>query len=382
MENCCTSEQVDKRLNKSSKGLLIYNPKILGDFTQEIVVKSAALGLNADGVNTLNVERYINKLQRLLVDGMQLSIMPEQTKEMVLTAIYQNPAAIQFASVQDENSKSIVIAKDPDNIEYINEPTEEDVQMAIDLKPSSILKVKNYTKEQAAKAIEKEVTLIHYIKKELVDESLMLFTLNIVKRDEKVSQFYDQHLKNFSSPLRVFNNEKIQGFAYSVSPLFLSCIEPSKLTEEQILEIAKKYPPYIEKITAEKYYMNQEIALAFLKHYDIVRNKFYSVIEFFDVECFNADFLKEVVDTAQRNTVVLFDGLLNGLLSNKKAGQIASYLHEKVDYIFKDNGRVDLCNLAIGFSHPKVIRFAIKQNKKNKKYLNIWNTKVVRRTYR
>lgn len=110
--------------------LVVYSPKVLGNFTQEIFVKSSELGLDVDGARRLNVERYINKLQRLQKDGMQLSIMPEQTKEMVLTAIYQNPAAIQYANEQDEHSKAIVISKDPCNIQYINEPTEQDMQMA------------------------------------------------------------------------------------------------------------------------------------------------------------------------------------------------------------------------------------------------------------
>jgi len=289
--------------------LVVYDPKQLGSFTEEIANKINELGLDETGMRTLNVERYINKLQRLQMDGLQLSIMPEQTKEMVLTAIYQNPTAIQFASIQDEHSKTIVINKNPDLISCIHEPTDVDIQMAIDLKPSSILFAKTYTKEQAKKAIEKEIGLVFKINKSFIDEEMMMFVLDLVKEDkEKLNFFYDQHLPHkssfFHSPLNVFNNEKIQRYAFSISPMFLNFIKPSLLKKEQIIAILKETTLYYDVICKEEYVLDKSIALTLAgiylgndRSYGVP--SFYNIFTLLDYECLHAYVIKEIIDVAR-----------------------------------------------------------------------------------
>ena len=362
---------------------LIYKPKILGNLTGEIFDKSAELGLDAEGARRLNVERYINKLQRLQMDGMQLSIMPEQTKEMVLTAIYQNPVAIQFANDQDKHSKAMVIAKSPSYIQYIFEPTEEDVQMAIDIDPRAILYVKNYTKSQAKDAIEKDVSLIFGIESKYIDEDMMMFVLGLVEYNKDLLRKFIQVSKSsyytigeFRSPLQLFNNEKIQEYAYSISPFFLNFISPKNLSEEIVLEIIKvDIYHYYDFLAREEYIISKKLAIELLKTKRIKYNV-YELVKMLDFDCLTGDFLKIIVESSYNK--VRFDEFLTSLKDNPRTRFVELLYHNQIESIFENNGIIDLRRLPVGFSNKTVIDFAIKQDSSNAKYVNFWKTRVTR----
>jgi len=358
--------------------LAIYNPQILGSFTEEIARKCNELGLNKEGVNRLNVERYINKLQRLQADGMQLSIMPEQTKEMVLTAIYQNPAAIQFASDQDEHSKAIVINVNPTNIKYILNPTDVDVQMAIDLEPSSILFAKRYSKEKAMNAIEKNIKLIFSIEKSYVDEEMMLFVLCLAKDKKNMENLWDKYINNtksrFNSPLTRFSNEEIKRVAYEINPVFLNYISPKELSEDQIVNILKEDPFYYEKMVEEEFVITKKMIEPILRWRNSCGR--YNIFSLIGSDCLDKEVLKKIVDELSKFEKVHFEDVLCYL--EKNTGFFDLFFEENIEYIFKDNGIFNLRYLPEGYSNKKVIKLAIKQNKENKKCLNFWNTKVKR----
>ena len=359
--------------------MTIYKPENLGNFTQEIFQKSNELGLDVDGARRLNVERYINKLNQLQIDGMRLSIMPEQTKEMVLTAIYQNPAAIQFANEQDVDSKAIVISKDASNIQYINEPSEEDIQLVIDLNPRSILYAKKYTKDQAKKAIERDIELIFSIKKEFIDEDMILFILDLCKKDNaKIGDFWEKDYNyregRFYSPLTVFCNEILKDVAYEISPLFLNFMNPEDLNEKQIIAILELDFNFFNKLLDKNYPLSPEMVRAILRNCRHKDN--YSIFSLLDLDCLTTEFLKEIIE--KLNYQVRFHYILEYLNRNTRADMHHLYFENRISYIFEDAGCVDLSYLSAGYNNKIVIDFAIKQNKVNKEYVNFWRTKVVK----
>lgn len=359
--------------------MIIYKPEDLGNFTQEIFQKSNELGLDVDGARRLNVERYINKLNQLQVDGLRLSIMPEQTKEMVLTAIYQNPAAIQFANEQDHDSKTMVIARDAFNIKYINEPSEEDIQLGIDMNPKSILYAKKYTKDQAKKAIEREINLIFSIKKDFVDEDMILFVLDLCKKDNtKIGDFwqkdYDYREGKFNSPLAIFCNDILKDIAYEISPLFLNFMNPESLNEKQINAILELDYNFFNKISDKKYPLSPEMVRAMLKN---SRNRDnYLIFTLLDLDCLTTEFLKEIVE--KLNHGVKFHYVLEYLNRNPRADMHHLYFENSIFYIFENAGSVDLSYLPDGYNNKIVIDFAIKQAKINREYVNFWKTKVIK----
>lgn len=100
-----------------------YPPGMFESTTMDLVQRAPSLGLDKDTTHELNKERYIHNLKVLAKDGMKLSIMSDQTQEMVLTALDQNPESFAFVMEQTEAVCEFALTKDPTLIQYFNEQT-------------------------------------------------------------------------------------------------------------------------------------------------------------------------------------------------------------------------------------------------------------------
>ena len=120
-----------------------YIPSIFKNQAKDLILKAENLGLNVESLNHLNRDRYMRNLEILSQDGLKLAIMPEQTKEMVLTAIYQNPAAIKFVIEQDEEICNLVCSFKPELIYNIRFQSEDQIQFVLDRDPMNIQWIRN-----------------------------------------------------------------------------------------------------------------------------------------------------------------------------------------------------------------------------------------------
>jgi len=358
-----------------------YNPEILGSFTNEITTKANIIGLTVEGINDLNVARYINKLQILQVDGMQLSIMPEQTKEMVLTAVYNKPEAIQYAIEQDIHAISIALNKNPKTIQYIRNKTDDIIYMALDLDPNTLLYIPNYTIKHAKYAIERKVSILNDIDKKYIDEDMIMFILDLYK-DGKITivdfllnndMFY-QYNNKCVNPLSLFSNNKIRKYALELNPIFLSYLSPHELNKKELCELIN-IPSYFYYMESSEYYINKEIAQELINaDYDICKKiHFFKIL---DIDCIYPEFLKTIIDNITKHRTVNYSDLCYDL---RNRVDIVNIINENISYIFNHECVIDLCYMSGGFSNKSVISEALRRDKTQSKYLNFWKTKVKNR---
>jgi len=371
----------------------VYKPENLGNFIEELKATAGELGLDADGVRKLNIERYICNLQALQEDGARLSIMPHHTQEMIWKAIYQNPGAIRFVNNPTDAMKEYIIMQDGGNIQYISEPTDEEIYLAIDVRPASILKVENYTKKHAKIALERELDLIFNIDKSLIDEEMMLFVFDLVEhRPNELTKFvkkqYYGEVNNFNSPLVLFSNEKLKQVAFEINPLFLNCFIPSELTEEQVIGLLNKghYSWNIASMTMDSNYAISKKVLETLMSLEI-ELELRDVLPRLAKDCLNKNVIKALVDYHNKSHLDCdFISIKAGLSKNVQlllpgtdavdVTSLNSLVDDNVEIIFRDSGHIRLEYLPSGYSHKGVINMALKKNKRNKKHLNFWKTKV------
>ena len=354
------------------KKIIQYNPEILGSLTSEITSKADFIGLTLEGINNLNVARYINKLQILQVDGLQLSIIPEQTKEMVLTAVYQNPLAIQFAVEQDIHSITIALNQDPSLIKYIVDQTDEIIYMALDLDPNSLLHVKNYTREHAKYAIEKKLDLIFCINRQYIDEDMIMFYLDSFRNDIASGteiKYYNRY-NHLYNPLKLFSNSKLKKHALEIYPYLLTMFNPDELSREELLVVVG-FDDYKYKMSDYKFLVDKEFVEELIKNNsEIFRG--YGIFNIIDIDCIYPEFLKVIVENISKYQTIRYVSLLTVITRQ----EIMDMINDNIDYIFNEDCIISFQDVSNGFSNKSVIKSALRRDKKQSRFLNFWKNKV------
>jgi len=115
-----------------------FPPEMFENNTFDLMKRGADLGLDPEAVKVLNRERYLRNLKLLEEDGMMLEIMPIQTTEMILTALYQNPDAFIHVTNQNEEVCEYVLRKKSEMLEFIKEQTEQQISYAIKKNPWNV----------------------------------------------------------------------------------------------------------------------------------------------------------------------------------------------------------------------------------------------------
>ena len=108
-----------------------FPPKMFEENTLDLIKKSGSFGLNEESLHRVNEKRYMRNLDILSQDGNKLAIMPEQTNEMVLTALYQNIGAFKYVADQNEEVCEFALSINPEMIHYFHVQTDEQIMYAI-----------------------------------------------------------------------------------------------------------------------------------------------------------------------------------------------------------------------------------------------------------
>lgn len=136
---------------------LTYNgnlpPEMFDTAILDIALKAESLGIEKKSFSRLNIERYVANLKLLSEDGMILSTISEQTEEMCLRALYQNPESFKYIVDQTEKLCEFALSKNPELIRYFNEQTEDQVKYVLSENYSYIHHIKEPTDEQYKLAI-------------------------------------------------------------------------------------------------------------------------------------------------------------------------------------------------------------------------------------
>lgn len=227
-----------------------YPPKMFEPNTLDLAKQATTFGLDAEAVKSVNIKRYMRNLEVLENNGMKLAIMPEQTNEMVLTALYQDIKAFKFVSNQTPEVCEYALSVDPAMIQYFHEQTDEQIIYSIGGSVTNIQYVKNPKIEHIKFALSINVndTLNHLNKSHITDE-VIKFAI-----DELEFEFSRvQHAHNFGynhrTPLLHFCNQELVDYAISKNILFVAKVDGQYLTKDivmQILDIDIKFIDVLE----------------------------------------------------------------------------------------------------------------------------------------
>lgn len=337
---------------------------------------------------SLNTQRYIFNMNTLKQDGMYLELIPieEQTEELCLIAIYQKPISIQFVENQTEACKKLALSKYTRSIFYFKNITTKDLDIILDLEPILLFEINleniisyDLIIEYYLNAIHKDLKLIERIKK--IDKETCYKVLDIIKINRTSYKKDSYNIYDIISPIYKCNeldNELIE-YAYNIDPKLIFFTDPKILTEEQILHNYKidNYK-YIYLLKDKKYFINNKLLHSIINNSTRIN---YDILYIIDTSCFNKESLKPIFEIIYNRYDFSFHNIIYTLFENKLINKqpedyIKKYMYDNIDYIFDTNINISLSKFPKGFNHKKVIKFALKCDKNNKKYLNFWKTKV------
>jgi hypothetical protein len=128
-------------------------PEMFDTAILDIALKAESLGIEKKSFSRLNIERYVANLKLLSEDGLILSTISEQTEEMCLRALYQNPESFRYVVDQSEKLCEFALSKDPELIRYFHTQTEDQVKHVLSISYLNIFHIKEPTDEQYKFAI-------------------------------------------------------------------------------------------------------------------------------------------------------------------------------------------------------------------------------------
>jgi len=156
-----------------------FPPSMFGNTTMDLMKKSEDLGVSdEDSMKELNVKRYMRNLDVLQADGLKLAIMPIQTEEMVLTALYQNMDAFRFVTNQTPAVCEMVLAVKPEMIKFFKVQTDEQIEYLIDKAPSLIPLVREPKPYQLEMCLDTNWRHIIVFKVEWLTEDIIKYAIN------------------------------------------------------------------------------------------------------------------------------------------------------------------------------------------------------------
>lgn len=203
---------MDNQRNLLPTHLDRFPPEMFGNTTFNLMEKAEELGVKDEtSIKELNIKRYMRNLEILSEDGMKLSIMPIQTDEMVLTAIYQNINAFRFVKNQTPEICEVAVSIDPTLIEFVREQTDALVNYVLEQDPTLINKIKNPKMEFLEMVLDKSSLYIQYFKKEWCSEYIIKYAI-------------DKYAKYMVENDTSLNCENIRGY----TPLW--CVEQTQET--------------------------------------------------------------------------------------------------------------------------------------------------------
>lgn len=169
-----------------------FPPEMFENNTFDLMKKGADLGLDPEAVKVLNRERYLRNLKLLEQDGMMLEIMPTQTTEMILTALYQNPKSFIHVTNQNEEVCEYILRKDSSMLEYIKDQTEEQIVYAIKKDAWNVLRVHEPQQHHFMLALEVNYNIWRDIPEKYRNMELLKKGIEISSHETKGGRHYSQ----------------------------------------------------------------------------------------------------------------------------------------------------------------------------------------------
>lgn len=267
-------------MEKNNKLAVTYEdrfpPEMFDNNTVDLMKKGADLGLDQEAVKVLNRERYLRNLSLLQEDGMKLEIMPIQTIEMVLTAIYQNPRAFIHSRYQTEEICEYALRKMPALLKYVKEQTEKQIEYAIKQNAKNVFAVHEPQTHHYLLAVERNFTIYRNIPIE--DRNI-----EILKRAIEVSSTHPKKDSVLSYLTEDEFTPEIVEFTLNEEVFNLYHIPSSVSVDKKWVDkFAKKYPQRIDEI---KHHLNRDAIILAIKSNDFWNRETKSNI----LRCFNHD---------------------------------------------------------------------------------------------
>jgi hypothetical protein len=226
-----------------------YPPKMFDANTLDLAKKSITFGLDEQAVKSVNIKRYMRNLDILEVNGMKLAIMPEQTNEMVLTALYQNIKAFKHVTNQTPEVCEFALSIDNAIIQYFDEQTDAQIIYAIAANVSNISFVKNPKIEHIKFALSIDTNhTLKYINKKYITDEVIRIAIDELEFEFSSITCQNNYKYDQISPLKYFCTPELVEYALSKNVTFLLEVEGEFLTKEVVMQILKIDVKFIESI--------------------------------------------------------------------------------------------------------------------------------------
>jgi len=232
-----------------------FPPNMFGNTTVDLLEKSNDLGFeDAEVLKNLNVKRYMRNLEVLEKDGLKLAIMPTQTEEMVLTALYQNIEAFRFVTNQTPGVCEMALGIKPELIKLFKEQTKEHVDFALKHNPKLIQHIKEPTEEQLEFVLDASYGYINFFKKEWRTEYFIKYAIDLCVQDMREnteSNYGSLSTLNAANPLNSCSDQQTQeivDYALSKNIKFIISAKSEFLTDEIVETAIIKVPAIIKYV--------------------------------------------------------------------------------------------------------------------------------------
>lgn len=281
-----------------------YIPSVFENQTVNLLVKAKEFGVDdKDSIRKLNADRYMRNLAVLERDGMELSIMPNQTKEMVMTALYQNPKAIQFVIEQDADICNFVLAQNPELIYMFHEQTHDQIVTALMASAMNIKFVKEPTIDHLKMAYDRDVESMGHMKQEWMTDEFVEYAITNFDLSGEPDYYLHRNDKDIlRTPLSYIttHTERVVDLALKTSMLYFPTVKLNAVKKKHVINFVNQYPSFYN-------YISRSLIDTDIKHI-LLSKGCIEALKYFEKKDIDKDV---IIDILRKYPVVTYYNLMN-----------------------------------------------------------------------